>query len=120
MFALGVRTQAELAHVLGITQASVCDSFSHRRIPARWLLHILERKGINPEWIRSAEGPLMSLVPQTEDAEHCPQSGAAVELPAALHDDGAGIRRFLRTVPTKYLEEEISLRNKKCNDFQMI
>ncbi|MCL1939997.1 MAG: helix-turn-helix domain containing protein [Desulfovibrionaceae bacterium] len=54
--ATGCRTQSDLARVLGIKQAAVSDVTRRKSIPTEWLLHLFEKKGINPEWIRSGAG----------------------------------------------------------------
>lgn len=112
MFAAGVRTQVELARVLGLAQASISDSFTHRRIPARWLLQLFEERHINPEWIRSAEGPLMRD-DAPDNAKGLEFQGRAEVAMPALEESDTVIRRFLQTVPVKYLEEEISRRKQK-------
>lgn len=50
------RTQSELAAVLGIRQSSISDAKRRRDIPASWLLAVLKRYRVNPEWIQTGYG----------------------------------------------------------------
>jgi len=56
--ATGCRTYSDLARILGIKQAAVSDVKRRKSIPAEWLLNLLEKMGISPEWIRSGAGPI--------------------------------------------------------------
>lgn len=55
--AAGCRTQTELAVFLGIRQSSVSDAKRRRVIPAEWLITLLRRKNINPDWVLTGAGP---------------------------------------------------------------
>jgi len=55
----GIRTQAGYAKLFGVSQPSVCEALGRKRMPDRWLLVLVERFGINPEWIRSGTLPKM-------------------------------------------------------------
>lgn len=50
------RTQAELAAVLDIRQAFISDARKRRAVPSDRLITLLEKKDINPEWIRAGTG----------------------------------------------------------------
>lgn len=50
------KTQAELAAVLDIRQSSISDAKRRESIPSDWLIKLLEKKRINPEWVRSGMG----------------------------------------------------------------
>ena len=68
---LGLRTQTELAGYLGIRQSSISDAKRRGSVPAEWLLVLIEREGINPAWIKSAQEPkfLKDPVPREVTAE---------------------------------------------------
>ena len=50
------RTQVELAEILEIKQSSVSDAKSRNTIPSDWLIKLLEKKRISPDWIRYGVG----------------------------------------------------------------
>lgn len=54
--AAGCRTQVELAEFLGVRQPAISDAKQRRSIPADWLLTLLRKKRINPDWVLSGNG----------------------------------------------------------------
>ena len=55
---IGTRSQLSLANALGVSQASVWEARQRAKtIPAGWLVVLVDKYGINPEWIRTGEGP---------------------------------------------------------------
>lgn len=56
-------TQAELAAVLEIRQSFISDAKKRKAVPAEWLITLLEKKNINPEWIRTGFGHKLLQVP---------------------------------------------------------
>lgn len=52
------RTQAELAALLGIRQASISDAKRRQSIPAEWYLKLFEKLGVNPDWLKKGTGPI--------------------------------------------------------------
>lgn len=52
------RTQTQLADILEIRQSSISDSKKRKSIPSDWLVKLLERKRVNPEWVRTGVGPM--------------------------------------------------------------
>ncbi len=50
------RTQLELATFLGIRQSSISDAKRRKTIPSDWLIKLLEKKRISPEWVRTGIG----------------------------------------------------------------
>ena len=65
--ATGARTQTELAAILGVRQPCISDALRSGRIPANWLLTLVENFGINPVWVRTGSGA-RRLAPVEEDA----------------------------------------------------
>ena len=53
----GLRTQTEVAALLGVKQSSVSEAKRRDRIPNPWLMTLFSRRGLNPSWIRTGEGP---------------------------------------------------------------
>jgi len=68
--ATGCRTQQELAAVLDVRQSSVSDAKRRGSVPPDWLIKLLKKKRINPEWVMTGEGKQWL---QT-DAEEAPQA----------------------------------------------
>ncbi len=52
----GARTQVELAALLNIRQATIANSKKRRNVPDRWLIRLLCRLNVNPNWILTGEG----------------------------------------------------------------
>lgn len=57
--AAGCATQMELADFLEIRHSAVADARRRKLIPADWLLILLDKKGINPDWIRLGKGGML-------------------------------------------------------------
>ncbi|QCC85117.1 hypothetical protein DDIC_04320 [Desulfovibrio desulfuricans] len=60
------RTQQELAQFFDVSQSCISDSKKRLAIPSKWLLSLLKKKGINPEWVQKGIGPKF-LLPYDED-----------------------------------------------------
>jgi hypothetical protein len=54
--ATGTRTQVELADFLDIRQSSISDAKRRGSIPDNWLVTILRKANVNPEWILTGQG----------------------------------------------------------------
>ena len=55
--ATGLRTQTEVADLLGIAQSSISDALRRQSIPDQWLVTLFDTYALNPAWIRSGKGP---------------------------------------------------------------
>ena len=53
----GLRTQTDVAALLGVKQSSISDAKRRNHIPDSWILTLFNKKGLNPSWIRTGEGP---------------------------------------------------------------
>ena len=58
----GLRTQTDIAAMLGVKQSSISNAKRRNHIPDSWILTLfnkkgLNKKGLNPSWIRTGEGP---------------------------------------------------------------
>lgn len=49
-------TRAQLADVLDVRLSSLSDAQRRGMVPPQWLVTLLEKKRINPEWIRTGTG----------------------------------------------------------------
>ena len=58
LFAAGVRTQTELAKLLGIRQGSISDAKRRGSIPMNWCVRLFDVCGANVDWQRTGEGPV--------------------------------------------------------------
>ena len=61
------RTQQELAVLFDVSQSCISDSKRRQTIPSKWLLCLLNKKGINPEWVLRGTGSKF-LLPCDEDS----------------------------------------------------
>jgi len=50
------KKQIELADFLGVRQASISDAKKRRSISAEWLLTLLRKKGVSPDWVLTGKG----------------------------------------------------------------
>lgn len=74
------RTQVELAQVLEIQQSSVSDAKRRQTIPAEWYVKLLEKLGVNPDWLKNGMGPIYL---RTEEG-YVPGDGAGTPVDPAL------------------------------------
>lgn len=66
----GAKTQIELAALLNIKQASIANSKKRQNVPDRWLLRLLCRLNVNPNWILTGKGErYMSAAPPEEPVD---------------------------------------------------
>ena len=62
-----------MAKFLGVSQSCISDAKKRMAIPAEWLLKLLKKQGINPDWVRSGMGA-QYLHPGEPNAEFLPNS----------------------------------------------
>lgn len=55
------RSEAELAEVLGVSQNSVSRELKKNSIPNSWLIVLLNKYNVNPEWILTGSGCVFLL-----------------------------------------------------------
>ncbi|MFP5238456.1 MULTISPECIES: LexA family transcriptional regulator [Fundidesulfovibrio] len=58
MSATGIKSQSELARVLGIGRQAVTDAKKRSHIPADWYLYLCRKYGLNPQWLESGMGAM--------------------------------------------------------------
>lgn len=56
--ATGIKSQQDLARLLGVRQTAISDARRRGIMPYNWLLTLLISKGINPDWVRSGQGKI--------------------------------------------------------------
>ena len=98
-FIAQARTQCQLADILGVRQASISEASKRGRIPASWLVVLVQKFRANPDWILEGAMPVFLLTDETGREEG--QAGG--------HAD-----EVLRQMPLELLQEEISRRLKKA------
>ena len=58
MFSAQARTQCQLAEFLGVKQASISEASKRGRIPASWLIVLVQKLRINPDWVLEGRMPI--------------------------------------------------------------
>lgn len=53
----GLRTQTDVAALLGIKQSSISEAKRRGHIPNPWLMTLFSKRGLNPTWVSTGEGP---------------------------------------------------------------
>lgn len=87
--ATNTRTQVELAEVLDIRQSSISDAKRRNSIPADWYMKLFEKYGLNPDWLKAAQGPMYLKSDQTYEPFDGP-AAARLHEEAAHYSDPAG------------------------------
>ncbi len=107
--AAGVRTQLELAAVLGIRQSSVSDAQRRRTLPADWLMTLLREMSVNPNWILFGDEP--RLLPGRgggKDGAGGRKAGSAEDAEGAAGTGSAGKHDRNRAAPPPSPVAEVS------------
>ena len=97
-FIAQVKTQCQLADFLGVRQASISEATRRRSIPASWLVVLVRKLRVNPDWILEGGMPIFLRV---EDS---------VRLGG---DEGRPAEEFLRQMPVEALQKELLRRGAK-------
>lgn len=50
-----LRTQTDVAGLLGVKQSSISEAKRRNHIPDSWIMTLFNKKGLNPSWIRTGE-----------------------------------------------------------------
>lgn len=77
----GCKTQQELAEFLSVKQSSISYAKKRGTIPPEWLLKLLRRKGVNPDWILTGKGPRFLCAVEGEEKATIPVTQAMVKTP---------------------------------------
>ena len=67
--ATGFRYQNELASALGINPSAITQARKKNSIPARWILLLYRKYGLNPDWLEEGIGPTFIKSSWTHEAE---------------------------------------------------
>jgi len=54
--ATGAESQNELASVLSINRSAITQARNKNAVPAKWLLKLYRRYGLNPDWLETGDG----------------------------------------------------------------
>ncbi|MDD2391111.1 MAG: S24 family peptidase [Desulfobacterales bacterium] len=54
--ATGIRSQNELASVLGVNRSAITQARKKNSVPDKWVLKLFRKYGLNPDWIESGLG----------------------------------------------------------------
>lgn len=79
--ALGIRSQQDLARMLGVNRSAITQAKQRDAVPDKWILKLTREYGLDPAWLEQGDGasrsPLFS-VPQTQQTQHfeVPKVGA--------------------------------------------
>ena len=91
-FIAQARTQCQLADILGVKQASISEASKRGRIPASWLVVLVQKFRANPDWILEGRMPVFLCAGE---------GGRSADLV------------FLRQIPLEDLQKEICRRLEK-------
>lgn len=100
MFTVQARTQNQLAEFLGVKQASISEASKRGNIPATWLVVLVQKLKVNPDWVLEARMPIFlhgNNVAQEQDRRV-----------------GRCFADNLRSVPLEELEKELCRRSKEA------
>lgn len=106
----GARTQLQLAEVLDSKQSSV--SFAKRRgsIPDAWLITLLRRYSINPEWILTGQGAKYLAPAPDDDLETIEGFEAATIRQAVTHFGVFPLLHQLETTASRLADAAVDFR----------
>lgn len=112
--ALSIRTQVQLAEVLGIRQSSISDAKRRESIPSDWLLTLALDHGLHPTWVLTGQGgKFMIASDQSTDmllgAELERIKADAAERARQDVIDGLGVSRLLSLL-RQALPQDVTLR----------
>ena len=90
----GLRTQTDVAAMLGVKQSSISDAKRRNHIPDSWIMTLFSKRGLNPTWIRTGEGPQYVAGTDTPPTPVLSEQQAAESLESILR--GGSARRGSR------------------------
>ena len=67
--ATGFRYQNELASALGINPSGITQARKNDSVPAKWILLLYRKYGLNPGWLEEGVGPIFIKSTHTDGAE---------------------------------------------------
>ncbi len=67
--ATDIRTQGDLASILGVRQATVSDAKKRNSVPAEWLMKLYQSHKLNPVWLAHGIGPVHAVQQKCESSE---------------------------------------------------
>ncbi len=76
-----IATQMQLAELLEIRQSSISDAKRRNSIPAEWYMKLFEKYNLNPDWLKTGQGPKFLERVKSGSVSYAPASVA--EAPAS-------------------------------------
>ena len=67
--ATGFRYQNEVASALGINPSAITQARKNDSVPAKWILLLYRKYGLNPSWLEEGIGPVFIKSSSTNEAE---------------------------------------------------
>lgn len=95
----------DLAKLLGIRQASVSCAKKSGSIPAKWLLTLLQLRGVNPDWVLHGTEPRYLIAKSDGTEEFSLDAGLGGFVKEARR------RQILRYFPSSELADELVRRS---------
>lgn len=71
--ATGIRSQSDLAKALGLGRASVSLAKGKNAVPARWILELAARFGLDPAWLSTGQGQARAAASPDEEFLRIPK-----------------------------------------------
>lgn len=93
--ATGIRSQTELAATLGINRSAVTQAKKKGTIPARWVLGLSRKFGLNPDWLEKGTGaPKESNICHDPEFDKIPKVNARLCAGDGSFEVGSDIQGF--------------------------
>jgi phage repressor protein C with HTH and peptisase S24 domain len=90
-----IRSQTELAAVLGINRSAITQAKKKGTIPANWVLGLSRKFGLNPDWLEKGIGdPKENKIGQDPEFEKIPKVNARLCAGDGSFEVGANIQGF--------------------------
>lgn len=93
--ATGIRSQTELASVLGINRSAITQAKKKGTVPAKWVLLLSRKFGLNPDWLeRGAGEPAEKKICYESEFEKIPKVNARLCAGDGSFEVGSDIRGY--------------------------
>jgi phage repressor protein C with HTH and peptisase S24 domain len=90
-----IRSQTELAAVLGINRSAITQAKRKGTIPASWILGLSRKYSLNPDWLERGTGePRRNRIEQDPEFEKVPKVNARLCAGDGSFEVGSGIQGF--------------------------
>jgi len=93
--ATGIRSQTELAAVLGINRSAITQAKKKGTIPANWILGLSRKFSLNPDWLERGTGdPKQNGIDHDSEFEKVPKVNARLCAGDGSFEVGSNIQGF--------------------------